>query len=172
MPLSTQNLLFHERDDFLQSPFSQNNLMHFLWHFHRTLLCCALQKVMVFHLSSKLSAFASSQVGLLVQRLCWQILHNKNINLHGAYFWSGQSCVKFMSQEKSQNPKKGQNQWKLCFSFFFEDCDASDHTCYQAHRSQGIHVVGNTAQNKLSFVLSEGQTHKFLKNSTEKLNSA
>ena len=31
LPLSTQNLLFLESDDFLQSPFSQNYLMHFIY---------------------------------------------------------------------------------------------------------------------------------------------
>ena len=38
LTISTQNLLFHIRDDFLQSLFSQNNLMQFILRIHRTLL--------------------------------------------------------------------------------------------------------------------------------------
>ena len=38
MPLSTQNLLFLESDNFLQSPFSPNYLVQFTLHFHGTLL--------------------------------------------------------------------------------------------------------------------------------------
>ena len=46
-PLSTLNLLFHESDNFLQSPFSQNNLVQFILHFHRTLLTVEFSLFMV-----------------------------------------------------------------------------------------------------------------------------
>ena len=38
-------MLFLESDDFLQSPFSQNNLMHFFWHFHGTLLAWSISNL-------------------------------------------------------------------------------------------------------------------------------
>ena len=38
LPLSTLTLLFHESDNFLQSPFAQNRFVRFILHLHRTLL--------------------------------------------------------------------------------------------------------------------------------------
>ena len=37
VPLVPSNLLFHETDDFLQSPFSQDHLVHFFLPFHGAL---------------------------------------------------------------------------------------------------------------------------------------
>ena len=57
MPLSTLNLLFHESDDFLQSPFPQNHLVHFILNFHGTILYCAIRSIetQIEHLSASLT---------------------------------------------------------------------------------------------------------------------